>query len=178
MVKVDTLSAWYSIVILLWARLDSEQCPQDFTMGWKHNSLGTLHAARYHPDTKLQVWYVILQTSPAPRARMGGGHLHEARGVYPILGVATGTTELRRKRDRCSAQRRTAQMPVAAQRNHGLDHPKPSTWRCPRATPKSSSLFWDWNHPWSTIPSRPYHYNCVDEPNVASGKDCRLAGVC
>ena len=27
-------------------------------------------------------------------------------------------------------------------------------------------------------PLRPYHYNCVDEPNVASGKDCRVAGVC
>lgn len=26
--------------------------------------------------------------------------------------------------------------------------------------------------------STPYHYNCVDEPNVASGKDCRVAGVC
>lgn len=26
--------------------------------------------------------------------------------------------------------------------------------------------------------STPYHYNCVDEPNVASGKDCRVARVC
>ncbi|CAL1160894.1 unnamed protein product [Cladocopium goreaui] len=24
-------------------------------------------------------------------------------------------------------------------------------------------------------PLRPYHYNCVDEPNVASGKDCRVS---
>lgn len=89
---------------------------------------------------------------------------------------------LGRKRDPCSAQRRAAQIHVAVfgmipnvstENVNACDgRLRMETAYQPQVDPEAGRI-----EP-TKSPLRPYHYNCVDEPNVASGKDCRVAGVC